>query len=356
MPRPLGRDRIEGLRDGKLFLTCPEPKGWRPRSAKGTTSAEHPGTCVRWEEQLFEVEDLETRADGSLTYTLARWDERHAIRVLATYDATGEAARIVESRAAAMRVEGRTALLLAAPFVGSLPVSVQERFEHGYNVRASTLSLASALPLFLFGAFCIVVLRAVAFGGPPLLPVWVLITGHFLFAESALRLAVVLAQGRGIGTVFGTLLYELGRLSARGLDRSRGRTTPPESPGFHVEPGERGQEDADRFHLLEPVLSFLAASEQDILAKRFGFDGLKWARVSAIFLLVVLVPFAVTALLGFFLVPEASDLLVLLLSGGLSAEQVLRLSRAARKTQAPSVLAPLVRPFARRLLALETLQ
>ena len=80
MPRPLGRDRIAGVREGKLLLSCAEPKGWRVRVPKAAPSAEHPGTCVRWEEQLFEVEDLEIHADGSLTYTLAPWDDRHAIR------------------------------------------------------------------------------------------------------------------------------------------------------------------------------------------------------------------------------------------------------------------------------------
>src|SRR5450830_1921048 len=354
MPRPLGRDRIAGVREGKILLSCAEPKGWRVRVPKAATSAEHPGTCVRWEEQLFEVEDLETHADGSLTYTLARWDERHAIRVIVTYDAETEAERIKETRAATRRVEGHTALLLAAPVVGSLPASVQERLEHEYNVRASTMSLASALPLFLFGAFCVVALRAVAFGGPVLLPVPVLIAGHYLFAESAVRLGVALVQGRAIGTAAGTLLYEAWRLSRRGLDRSVGRAMPPEKSVFQVVPPEPWEEDVDRFHLLEPVLSFLEARDQDVLAKRFGFDGLRWARISAIFLLVALGPFAATALLGFLLVPEVSDLLVLLLAGGLCVEQVLRLRRVARKRPAPSVLGLFIRPWARRLLAERT--
>jgi len=220
MPRPYGRDRIAGVREGKLLLSCPEPKGWRARAPKSATSAEHPGTCVRWEEQLFEVEDLETHADGNLTYTLARWDERHAIRVMATYDAETEAGRNTEARAATRRVERHTALLLAAPFVGSLPAPVQERLEREYNVRAPTMSLVSALPLFLFGTFCVVAVLVVAFGGPSLLPNGVLVVGQYLFVESALRLGVVLLQGRGIGNVAGTVLYEVWRISRRGEKRT----------------------------------------------------------------------------------------------------------------------------------------
>lgn len=350
MPRPFGRDRIAGVREGRILLSCREPKDWRARAAGTATSAEHPGTCVRWEEALFEVEDLEARADGVLTYTLAPWDERHAIRVISTYDSTTEAERARERRVAARRVEGHSALLLAAPFVGSLPASVQERLEHEYNVPASTLSLASALPLFLFGAFSVVVLRATAFGGPALLPTPVLLAGNYLFAESALRLLIALLQGRGIGTVLGTFLYELWRLSKRGIDLARGRAVPPERSVFHVAARDDWEEDVDRFHLLEPVLSFLPAKEQDLLEKRFGFDAPRWARISAVFLLVAVGPFAATALMGFLLVPEASDLVVLLLGGGLCVEQILRLRRAARRQPAPSVLRLFVGRWTRRLV------
>jgi hypothetical protein len=192
------------------------------------TSAEHPGTCVRWEEQLFEVEDIEARADGSLTYTLARWDERHAIRVIATYDAETEAERIKEARAATRRVEGRTALILAAPFVGCLPAPVQERLEHEYNVRASRMSLASALPLWILGWIALILLMASSIGGGGSLPTPVLVFGVYLLAESTARLPACLLQDRPIGTPLGTLLYEVWRLSRRGLDRSRGRAVPPE--------------------------------------------------------------------------------------------------------------------------------
>jgi hypothetical protein len=350
MPRPYGRDRIAGVREGKLLLSCEEPKDWRARVAKTATTPEHPGTCVRWEEQLFEVENLEARADGSLCYTLALWDERHAIRVISTYDAGTEAARTRERRIAVRRTDGRTALLLAAPLAGSLPAPVQERLEHEYNVRASTMSFASALPLFCFGIYCVVAMRASAFGAPMLLPVPVLIAGQYLFAESALRLAVALLQGRGIGTVAGTFLYESWRLSKRGLDRWRGRPGAPEKSVFHVEPREPWEDAIDRFHLLEPVLSFLGGRDQDTLAKRFGFDGRTWARTSAIFLLIACGPFAVTGLLGFLLVPEASDLFVLALAGGICLEQVFRLRRVAARRPAPSVLGFFVRPLARRLL------
>ena len=215
MPRPYGRDRIAGVREGKLLLSCPEPKGWRARAPKSATSAEHPGTCVRWEEQLFEVEDLETHADGSVTYTLARWDERHAIRVIATYDAGTEAERIREKRAATRRVEGRTALLLASPLVGCLPAAVQERLEHEYNVRGSTMSLVSALPFWILGWISLILLLASVVGGAVSIPTPVLVLGIYFLAESSARLAVCIPQGRPIGTPLGMLLYEAWRRLGR---------------------------------------------------------------------------------------------------------------------------------------------
>ncbi len=178
---------------------------------------------MRWEEQLFEVEDLETRADGSVTYTLRPWDERHAIRVVATYSPESEAARSAEWSDARRRVEGHTLILVLAPLLGCLPGHVQERLENEYNVKASWMSLASAGPLFMFGAFCVIAARAAALGGPFLLPPGVLLAGQYLFGESALRIGVASMQGRGIGTVAGTLLYEIWRLARRGFDMARGR-------------------------------------------------------------------------------------------------------------------------------------
>ncbi|MDL2718171.1 MAG: hypothetical protein PT977_10475 [Acidobacteriota bacterium] len=215
MPRPLGHDRIAEVGEGKLLLSCPEPKGWRARAPGTPTSAEHPGTCVRWEEQLFEVEDIGIRADGSVVYTLARWDERHAIRVIKAYDAATEAERIEEKRAATRRVEGRTALLLAAPLVGCLPAPVQERLEHEYNVRGSTMSLVSALPFWIVGWVSLILLMASAIGGVRILPQPVLVLGVYFLAESSARLAVCIPQGRPIGTPLGTLLYAAWRQLGR---------------------------------------------------------------------------------------------------------------------------------------------
>ncbi len=215
MPRPFGRDRLAGVKDGKLLLSCEESKGWRARRNAAATSAEHPGTCVRWEGELFEVEGFESRGDGSVTYTLGPWDERHAIRVVATYSPESEAVRSAEARDARSRVEGHTLVLLLAPALGCLPARVQQRLENEYNVNASWMSLASALPLFMFGAFCFIVALASALGGPRVLPDGVLVVGQYLWVESTVRIVIASRQGRGIGNVAGTVFYETWLLARR---------------------------------------------------------------------------------------------------------------------------------------------
>ena len=349
MPRPFGRDRIAGLREGKLFLSSLEPKGWRARVPGTATSAEHPGTCVRWEEQLFEVQDIESGAGGGLTYTLTRWDERHAIRVITTYAPETEAERTLERRAGTRRVEGRALLILAAPLVGSLPASVQERFELEYNVRGSTMSLASALPLWILGWISLILLLASSIGGAGSLPTPVLVFGVYLLAESTARLVVCFLQGRPIGTLLGTLLYEGWRQLGRARARTEGRPAPKEKAVWNVE-AEAEIEALDRYAMLEPLAGLLPVDDQVRLAERFGFDGIRWGRIGAIFLLVMFAPLAATSVLGAVVVFEPSDVWKILIFGGVALEQAVRLRRLAAGRLAASVLGVLVRPFARPLL------
>ena len=226
---------------------------------------------------------------------------------------------------------------------------MQERLEHEYNVRASTMSLASAFPLFLFGAFCFVALISGGFGGTIDLPMPVLVAGNYLFAESGLRLGVALLQGRGIGTVAGTLLYEIWRQLGRAKARAEGRVVEKEKAVWNVEV-EAKVEELDRYGLLEPLLGLLPVDDQVRLAERFGFDGIRWGRIGAIFLLVMFGPLAATSVLGAVVVFEPSDVWKILIFGGVVLEQALRLRRLAGGHLAPSVLGVLVRPFARPLL------
>ena len=232
MPRALGRDRLEVAGVGRLVLICEASKSWRARSPGTPTSAEHPGSAVRWEDAFYEVLEVQRR-EGGVAYVLAPWDGRHAMRVVETYSAEAEAARALERADTARRSKRHLSTYLLAPLIGCLPGHVQERLEREYNVPAPLLSFASALPLWVFGWVCLILYCVQMFAGiapnpgevqqtARILPDWLLLFGIYLLVESMARLGVCILQGRAIGTLAGTLAYELWwRLRARASRRGR---------------------------------------------------------------------------------------------------------------------------------------
>ena len=346
MPRAVGRDRLGVETAGQVLLDCDAPKGWRPRVPATPTSAEHPGTAVAWEGDFYEVLEVRPRVAG-VQYVLAPWDERHAMRVVETYSEGSEAARAREHSDSAARADRHVYLLLVAPLAGSLPAHVQERLEVEYNVPARRLSLASALPLWVVGWLSLILLLASSVSGAGSVPAPLLVFGVYLLAESTARLAVCILQGRPIGTLVGTLLYEAWR---RAKAVAGGTPAPKEKAIWDVE-SDAAQDVLDRFHVLEPFAGLLPVDDQVRLAERFDFDALRWGRVEAIFLIVMFGPLALASVMGALSVFEAADVPRVAVFGGIAFEQVVRLRKLAAGRLAPSVLGVLVRPFARKLLA-----
>ena len=131
------------------------------------------------------------------------------MRVVEAYSEEAEAGRGSERADAARRSDRHVGILLVAPLVGSPPGARPGAARNEYNVPARRLSLASALPLWILGWIALILLLASSFGGAGALPTPVLVFGVYLLAESTARLAVCLLQGRPIGTLAGTVLYEL---------------------------------------------------------------------------------------------------------------------------------------------------
>jgi hypothetical protein len=350
MPRALGRDRLGVEAGGRLLLDCDSPKGWQGRSAATPTSAEHPGSAVRWEEAFFEVLEVRPLGGAAVRYVLAPWDERHVMRVVETYSEDAEAARSRESADVARRSDRHVYVLLVAPLAGCLPGHVQERLEHELNVPARLLSLSSALPLWVVGWVALVLLLAAGMTGDDSVPAPLLIFGVYLLAESTARLVVCVLQGRPIGTLVGTLVYEAGRRLGRTKARVEGGQIPREKAVWEVD-SDAERDTLDRYHVLEPAAGLLPVDDQVRLAERYGFDGIRWGRASAIFLLVMFGPLAAASVHGALSVFELSDIPKLAVFGGIVAEQVVRLRRLASGRLAPSVLGHLVRPFTRPLFA-----
>jgi hypothetical protein len=214
--KAIGPDRVERLTDGSIRLVCPDAKGWCARTPKTLTSPEHPGTAVRWEGDLFEVLEASPQDVGdAIGYRLARWEARHTVRVITTYDEASESARRAEQRRRREDLRRHRASIALAPLLGHLPASVQQRMEREFGAPARALTIASALPLLVLGTLGLLAFLVGSFGGGgsvfagwPILP---LPLALFLFVESAVRLGVAFLQGDPMGSVAGTILYELWR-------------------------------------------------------------------------------------------------------------------------------------------------
>ena len=330
--------------------------GWRARTPRTPTSAEHPGAAVSWEGEIFEVVAATPLADGHTRYTLSPWDPRHAIRTLEPYDEATEAARAA-GRAETVQGERRRWRAIAlAPLLGHLPGAVQERMEKEYGAPALLMTYASALPLFVVGVLTLLGVLAGAFGGrleaaaadAPLFPFlrWIPTpVGLYLLGESAFRLLSAAAASTPCGSLGGILGWELWRQAAgkRAAPQSTARRAP--------EPPDPSRLHADRYHLLEPLLALLRRDEQESLAARYGFDPLRWGRRTAGWLLAFgLLNVALSLLALAAATAGMGDVLWLLAGSGLAIEQRARRRSLARGEAAGSVLGALVRPHARVIL------
>ena len=306
----------------------------------------HPGAAIRWEDALWEVVTARDTPGSGASYELAPWDDQHAIRVLLPYDETSEAERLADARdVARRRAAGRLTLLLA-PVAGLLPGRVQERLGTELGIRAATLTLASVFVPMAAGTYALLMILASGFGagirlgGPAVEPLFPLLA--YFLPESLLRLGVAMAQDRPVGSILGLPLYLFAR--ATGLVGP-----PPSPPGSRKPTAERRI--ADRFLMLEPLLSFLPAEDQRRLAEQCGFAAITWGKRTA-WLLLVYPGFTAPAQLASLLVRGGSLVGVLLLVATLllAVEQVWRLRKLSRDEIAPSVLGRVVRPFAAPLL------
>ena len=341
-----GSDRAEPLPDGSIALTCDVSKGWTCRRAGAQTSAEHPGTAVRWNEGIFEVLEAAALPGGGMRYRLGPWQDRHAIRRIEAYDPSSEAARAAERNRRGSSIRRRRLALLLAPLLGHLPGAMQKQMELDFGAPAIAMTILSALPLLVIGVLGSLSHIAGAFGAPPLFP-WAppLPVSVFLIFESAVRIGSAWLQDQPMGSVAGALLVRI----AQALS---GRKTPGPAPLPATAPRQLDAAGEDRFRVLEPLLSLLRRDEQELLERRYGFELLRWERMSAAVLFLVgaaNIVASLAALAGG--VAGATDVAWLTAGLALCIEQALRWKEIARGRPRGSVLGALVRPFARSLLA-----
>ena len=204
-----GGDSTVRLADGSLILTCPASKEWVARTTGAQTRAAHPGTAVRWQDEIWEVVEAHPQAAGGIRYRLAPWDPAQAIRTIETYDAASEAARADVRAFRRGAVRRRRLAILFSPVLGHLPGAVQTSMESEFGAPAAAMTIVSAAPFFVWGFLGLVAFVASMAGAGPLFqslpPVPVAV---YFTLESALRIASAV-HGEPMGSAAGWLLHAL---------------------------------------------------------------------------------------------------------------------------------------------------
>jgi hypothetical protein len=340
--RSYGSDRVRVRDDGVIVLSCRLPKeGWQARVAKTLTRSEHPGTAILWDEECYEVIEIETLATG-VSYTLAPWSESHTMRAPQTYDWKSEAARAADRRDVARRVKGRRAATLFGFLTGHLPAAVQEQLAHETGTNAPLLTIVSVIPELLVFAYALRLIVNAKMGEslPPPFPFVAL--SAFLSLDAGIRGGYAFLNGRPLGSVFGLIGYAIyWSITPKRSQRIAPLAAPRGESTFQVEVGDDVKR-IDSFTMREPFFTLLPAAEQERLAQRFDYDYRRHASMVAIGILVF-------SLIGVFSSLQSRAFVSLAVAAYLSAEQLFRLTQLGARPIG-SVIGFAIRPMARKFL------
>lgn len=331
-----GSDRVR-LDGDRVVLSSRLDKGWVPRVPKTLTTAEFPGTAILWEEQYFEVVSATPLPQG-VRYVLEPWTEHHAMRQTDRYDEAREVERLAEYRKALLREKHRKTANAMALLTGHLPAIVQNTMAEDLGLLPVKITIVSVIGEYVLMAgviFWIVsyLMRQV----PP--PITLIVIAIYLMVENTIRWMMAWTQSRPIGSTLGMIAYLLywpfARSAVSPFGTEKGWATPIGEPD-----AERAA--ADLLHTREPFVTLLPASDQERIARRFGYDHRRTGRSMAIVLLVF-------ALLGVGSSVYSGAKISFITAMLLAAEQIARLTILPHRP-AGSILGFLVRPTLRKLL------
>jgi hypothetical protein len=337
--RPYGTDRLRPADGERVIIASRLSKGWVARVGKTLTSAEFPGTAVRWEEQYFEVVDARVGVGGGVEYVLEPWREHHVMRVVETYDDASEAARAKAHREHLAREKGRSAANFLALLTGHLPAVVQNAIGDDVGVLPNRITFISILGEYALVVACFLwIVSFVMRRGPA--PLALILATVFLAVETTARFFVNYTQKRPIGSSVGLLIYIIWWLIT-----GRRATSPfAVAKGWNVVIADAPDEQKmrDLMMMREPLLTLLPAPDQHRIAERFGYDYRRQSTMIAAGILV------------FSIIGIASSLVrdafvSFLIACALAGEQIYRLA-VLRRRPVGSVFGILVRPFVRKLL------
>lgn len=198
-------DHIVPAVDGEpadLWVYAVLPKGgWVPHSAGDFVHAEHPGSAIRYRDQIYEVMRVEeTVEEGyAFRYRLRPWDTRYTIRHLVDYTLKTQR-DAADAHQAMVRAERlRSLILWLFPVVGFAPSPLQRDWEKKTGLNMAWVSFGSAL----FGMLLAFWLR----NGPENLLYIVIV--WYVALESFARLVCIAVTLRPLGSPMLTLPYLL---------------------------------------------------------------------------------------------------------------------------------------------------
>ena len=144
-------DRVVTAVDGDpvdLWVYAVLPKeGWVPRSPGDFVRAEHPGSAIRYRDQIYEVMRVEETAEGAYAfrYRLRPWDAQYTIRHLVEYTLKTQMEAAVAHQEMARAERLRSLILWLFPIAGFAPDPLQREWEKKTGLSMSWVSLGSAL-------------------------------------------------------------------------------------------------------------------------------------------------------------------------------------------------------------------
>ena len=144
-------DRVVPAAEGDpvaLWVYAVLPKsGWVPHSPGDLARAEHPGSAIKYGDQVYELVRVEDTAEGGYAYRygLRPWDPQYAIRHLVNYTLKTQ----MEAAAAHQdmtRAQGlRSLILWLFPLAGFAPDPWQRQWEKRTGLGMAWVSVGSAL-------------------------------------------------------------------------------------------------------------------------------------------------------------------------------------------------------------------
>jgi hypothetical protein len=289
---------------------------------------------------------------SGITYVLAPWRDEHTIRTFEHYDEAAEARRVADYNATKAQQKASVAASLSGILLGNLPPVVQTQIANNFGVSPARMTRWSTLLPLILLATCVWIAAGGAMGETGTrVPIWLWLIIAGLMLEAAVRFHISMSQDRGVGTLWGMIVYIFVWLVA---PKRWGWVSPfaeekGTSTSFTLPPSDDIAL-RDAIEMRSTVFTLLSAAEQQRLAQRFGYDYRKNARTLSIIILIGASMGVVS--MGMKISDgdnSVATLLSFLMALFLTVEQIFRLLAFARGP-AGSVLGVIVRPFVRSYL------